>query len=358
LAAIRQIEAQAALTYWSAWRTVPIRFPHADRTSVPNHWRVFGARHSPLSGSPRVAANPPNAILNYLFAMLEAETRVALVAVGLDPGLGVLHVDTNARDSLALDLMEVVRPDVEAYVLQWLLREPLHRGWFLKMRNGQCRLMAELAVKLAETAGMWRRAIGPVAEWVASTLWSTLQKSTGNARLPTRLTQQHRREAKGNPAPDVRTSPRPPRVCRGCGAPLRRLGQTYCVGCGDVVAKEALVRGAVQGRKAAQSHAAQRRRSETQLRNRAAERAWNPSDQPAWLTEAAYVTHIQPALASVKVVSLMAALGVSAPYAINVRAGRRRPHPRHWNKLAKLVGLCEKNEVEARLTCSKQVISR
>ena len=39
----------------------------------------------------------------YLYALLESEARLAAACLGLDPGLGVLHVDTSARDSLACD---------------------------------------------------------------------------------------------------------------------------------------------------------------------------------------------------------------------------------------------------------------
>ena len=39
------------------------------------------------------------AILNYLYAVLEAESRIALLAIGLDPGIGILHTDQRARDS-------------------------------------------------------------------------------------------------------------------------------------------------------------------------------------------------------------------------------------------------------------------
>ena len=90
-------------------------FPRKDHSRVPAHWRVFGTRVSPLTGSPRLAANPANAILNYLYSLLESESRLAAAALGLDPGMGVLHVDTfflhqGARDSLACDLMEPVRP--------------------------------------------------------------------------------------------------------------------------------------------------------------------------------------------------------------------------------------------------------
>ncbi len=66
--AIRLLESQAAAAYWSAWRDLPIAFPKKDLPRVPEHWRTFGTRKSPLSGSPRLAANPPNAILNYLYA--------------------------------------------------------------------------------------------------------------------------------------------------------------------------------------------------------------------------------------------------------------------------------------------------
>jgi CRISPR/Cas system-associated endonuclease Cas1 len=41
--------------------------------------------------SPRLAANRANAILNYLYAVLESETRLAVAALGLDPGLGFWH---------------------------------------------------------------------------------------------------------------------------------------------------------------------------------------------------------------------------------------------------------------------------
>jgi len=33
-------------------------------------------------------------MLNYLYAVLESEARFAAAALGLDPGLGVLHVDS------------------------------------------------------------------------------------------------------------------------------------------------------------------------------------------------------------------------------------------------------------------------
>ena len=105
------LEANAANHYWYAWADVRCRFVTKQQPTVPDHWRRFGRRGSSFNGSgPRGASNPINAILNYLYAMLEAETVIACQTVGLDPGVGILHADQRARDSLALDLMEPVRP--------------------------------------------------------------------------------------------------------------------------------------------------------------------------------------------------------------------------------------------------------
>jgi CRISPR-associated endonuclease Cas1 len=142
--AIRLLEAQAAVAYWSGWRTVPVIYPKNDLPRVPDHWRTFGTRVSPLTGSPRLAVNPPNAMLNYLYALLESESRLAAAAMGLDPGIGLLHVDTDARDSMACDLMEPVRPQVDAYVLEWISREPIRREWFFEQGDGNCRQVPRL----------------------------------------------------------------------------------------------------------------------------------------------------------------------------------------------------------------------
>jgi CRISPR-associated protein Cas1 len=40
----------------------------------------------------------------------------------LDPRLGIVHADAKGRQSLALDLMEPVRPEVDAFVLDMIER--------------------------------------------------------------------------------------------------------------------------------------------------------------------------------------------------------------------------------------------
>ena len=73
---LRLWEARAASEYWSGWRDIQITFPKRDLARVPQHWQGFGGRVSPLTGSPRLAVNPANAILNYLYAILESEARL------------------------------------------------------------------------------------------------------------------------------------------------------------------------------------------------------------------------------------------------------------------------------------------
>jgi CRISPR-associated endonuclease Cas1 len=335
ISSIRLIEAQAARAYWSAWSTLPINFPKNDRERVPDHWCSFGARVSPLTGSPRLAVNPPNAILNYLYSVLESEARLAAAALGLDPGLGVLHVDTPARDSLACDLMEPVRSQVDGYLLDWITRQALRREWFFEQGDGNCRLMGSFAVRLSETAPIWRRAVAPIAEWVARAFWSTIRRP--DTPVATRLTQNNKRTTKGAPAqqPHKRV-PSQQNVCAGCGKPIERDSK-HCGECAMKNSTASLIVGAQLGRVAAQSSTAKARRRETKRRHDSARQTWSPTDQPAWLTQDVYAKLIQPRLSGATLSEIASAIGVSIPYASDIRKGRRRPHPRHWKVLAELV---------------------
>jgi CRISPR-associated endonuclease Cas1 len=340
---IRFLESRAAAAYWSAWSTIQISFPRNDLGRVPDHWRVFETRRSPLTGSPRLAATPVNAILNYLYALLEAEARLAAAALGLDPGLGVLHVDTDARDSLACDLMEPVRPQVDAIVLDWIGRAPLRREWFFEERNGNCRLMAPFAVKLSETAETWRNSVASFAERVARILWLSTGGTIRQLAPATRLTQQRKREAKGSwPIQGVSANPTLENSCKVCGKPVPARN-SYCSDCTIAVNAEKLTKISELGRVASKSDEARAKRAETQRRNAGEISRWNPSDQASWLDRDAYTSEIQPLLGTVRRSVIASALNVSLPYAAEIRSGRRLPHPRHWGALAELVGVSGKD---------------
>jgi CRISPR associated protein Cas1 len=332
------LESQAAYAYWSAWRKLMINFPKRDLQRIPIHWRTFGARVSPLTGSPRLATNPVNAMLNYLYAVLESETRLAVAALGLDPGLGVLHADSPLRDNLACDVMEPIRPKVDAYVLEWVSRETLRRDWFFEERDGNCRLMGSFAVRLSETAPTWANAVARIAEWVSRTLWATIGKSVRQQRPAARLTQQHRRDAKGAPLSRPMVPPRPESFCRNCGVLIGR-GSTLCASCANVLNAAGLVKAAERGRVAAQGEQAQAMRADTQRRHATARAGWQPSELPLWLSEEVYTRDIQPRLKAVRLSALASTLDVSIPYAVDIRKGRRVPHVRHWCALARLAGI-------------------
>ena len=335
---IRQFEAQAAQAYWSAWRHLPIIFPTRDLRHVPEHWRSFGSRKSPLTDSARLAVNPANAILNYLYAVLESEARLSAAAVGLDPGIGVLHVDTDARDSLACDLMEPVRPQVDAYLLDWITRGPLRREWFFEQNDGTCRLLGSFAARLSETATTWGHAVAPFAELVSRLLWSTVRSPRSRFNSPTHLTQSHRREAKGTPVRRTVSAPKPLKLCKTCGARISHRSK-YCDSCATVVSTQALVEASKFGRIAAHTTDAEVKRSATLRVHHAERQNWNPSDKPEWLDAKTYCEKVQPRLSELRVRDISSALKVSEQYAIHIRTGKRIPHPRHWKTLAELVHL-------------------
>jgi CRISPR-associated endonuclease Cas1 len=338
---VRLIEAQAAKLYWQAWSGMPIRWPRKDERRIPEHWKHFGSRISPLTHSPRLASSPPNALLNLLYALLESESRLSAAAMGLDPGIGLLHVDTANRDSLACDLMEVCRPKVDAFVVNWLQSEPFCKSDFWEDRNGNCRLASSLAFKLCETSDTWRSLVAPVAEYVAQKLWSSISKpaSTPARRLiATRLTQRNKREVKGSEVPGVK-QPKPEHVCSGCGKTIETRS-AHCADCAISGATEQLVTAAKLGRIAARSPEARAKHMASRRRHAQACSAWDASRQPAWLTSEAFSKQVQPLLAGVSTSVIRSRIGISRWYAGRIREGYR-PHPRHWLALAELVGVSQ-----------------
>jgi hypothetical protein len=155
-------------------------------------------------------------------------------------------VDTPNRDSLACDLMEVCRPKVDAFVLNWLQSEPLRKADFSEDRNGNCRLVSALANRLSETADTWRKFVAPVAEYVAQQLWSSISKPTSRlARqlIATRLTQHNKREVKGSYVPSVNQA-KAEHLCGNCGVRIPN-NTSHCLNC----AKQATRKNFRAGRK-------------------------------------------------------------------------------------------------------------
>lgn len=123
------------LAYWTAWRSIVMKWKSESRYPVPDEWKAFNARSSVLSGKKWKnwrAANPINAMLNYVYAVPLTEMRIKAIADGYDPMLGILHdqrhKEKDRTPSFELDLMEPMRPVVDRVVLKLISEETFSGG--------------------------------------------------------------------------------------------------------------------------------------------------------------------------------------------------------------------------------------
>lgn len=78
-----------------------------------------------------------NALLSFLYALLRHDVASALETVGLDPAVGYLHTDRPGRPSLALDLMEELRPHLaDRLVLSLINRKQAQASGFEEQDGG------------------------------------------------------------------------------------------------------------------------------------------------------------------------------------------------------------------------------
>ena len=97
---------------------------------------------------------PAQAVLNHAYGVLEHAARVALLAVGLDISVGILHADKPGRDSLVYDLMELGRGTVDQLVLSFLRKTEFHMGDFTQETTGEVKLHPELARAVVATCSI------------------------------------------------------------------------------------------------------------------------------------------------------------------------------------------------------------
>jgi CRISPR-associated endonuclease Cas1 len=163
-------EAQTARVYWR--RYVGFRPRLTDR--CPTAWSVFRGRLEKRGSQlvPRWARTPCNAALNYGYAVALGNCTRALVGLGLDPSFGFLHhADAPGRLSLSYDVLELLRPRVDACVFRFLMSRPFDRKEFIETgaqvslapqtaREVALRVLAEAAPsECEEAAGLVARRI-------------------------------------------------------------------------------------------------------------------------------------------------------------------------------------------------------
>jgi CRISPR-associated endonuclease Cas1 len=342
-------EASAAQCYWQAWSPLQLSFPRRDASKLPEHWLTFGQRASLITGGPCTATNPANAILNYLYALLEAETILSCYTAGLDPGLGIFHTDRRDRASLALDLMEAARPAVDAYVLALLTQRTLSTREFVETREGGCRITPRLAAQLAGTCEVWRSHIAPVVEQAAHTF-----AGHSPSRVPrlTPLTRSNSKRAWDDRAPNRKQHrsrsdfAQLPNTCWECGAPLTDRQRRYC----DEHRRERFTAGSAVGRARAAEVLAQLRTeqcdpahggraAESRGRKNAAHQVALREWQGGRPDPEIFRRDILPELRRTRIAELVAATGLSEHYCSLIRLGKKTPHPRHWQALREAAGI-------------------
>lgn len=183
------IERETANLYFLVWQQskVAVPWPESELDAIPANWLTFGRRKTNTSN--QNAADPVNAMLNYAYSIGYGESRLACIGQALNPSLGFLHSDSDKRDSMALDILEAVRPDIDAHVLALLgygsepymfTRRLFHEP--RELSHGTLRLLAPLTHEIARESATWHEQLARGARDVAGILGAPIGK-TGRRAL-------------------------------------------------------------------------------------------------------------------------------------------------------------------------------
>lgn len=119
---IRGHEGDAARVYFSV-------FDHVIAASKESFFFHERSRRPPLDNM--------NALLSFIYTLLTHDVAAALESVGLDPAVGFLHRDRPGRPSLALDLVEELRPVIaDRLALSLVNRRQIQAGGFRRTESG------------------------------------------------------------------------------------------------------------------------------------------------------------------------------------------------------------------------------
>lgn len=134
---VRGIEGEAANLYFSCFDEMIIN---------QKDFFVFNERNR------RPPTDPVNALLSFTYTLLVHECYSALETVGLDPQAGYLHADRSGRESLALDLMEELRPFLaDRLVLSLINRKQVTENGFMRRENGAVHMGDETIKELLKS---------------------------------------------------------------------------------------------------------------------------------------------------------------------------------------------------------------
>ncbi len=134
-------EARAGIIYWKQLAKV-----------FPDKYE-FDKRQ--YSDTPYGASDKINCMLNYGYAILEAECLRAINIAGLDPHVGFLHEIKMGSKSLAYDLQEPFRFLIDLAVISAVEKKKMQDKDFIRTENYNLRLKPTGAKKLIEEITLW-----------------------------------------------------------------------------------------------------------------------------------------------------------------------------------------------------------
>lgn len=150
---LRGLEGQAQAQVFDAWRQL-----------LPSGLGFVRRQRQP-------PPDPVNGLLSLTYSLVYQEAVRACLMTGLDGQLGCYHRLLAGRESLACDVMEPLRPDIESWVVQLFLQGVVAKRQFTRSKAGQaCLLGKEARVifyqALAKVQPSWWRQLQATTRWL------------------------------------------------------------------------------------------------------------------------------------------------------------------------------------------------
>jgi CRISPR-associated endonuclease Cas1 len=163
VAEIMIVESRAAASYWRTFRDAGLR--ERKNGNLPRSWLRFAQRNKGAAflGNQH-ASHPINAMLNYAYIVEAGRLAKALAGQGLCLSIGYLHGDKKGRNSLVWDVIEPLRPAIDAKVFEFIAQHEFARSDFPQSGCNVHRLSRDVTQLLLHHASLPAREIREAAE--------------------------------------------------------------------------------------------------------------------------------------------------------------------------------------------------
>ncbi len=93
-----------------------------------------------MHGRNRHVSHSLNVMLNYVYVVLESQVRIAGADEGLNSTIGYLHTCRSGRATLVFHLMDLLRPQVVRFALNFVRSHRFRESDFVLRHSGVCKL--------------------------------------------------------------------------------------------------------------------------------------------------------------------------------------------------------------------------